>query len=480
MLLSNLLKTDLPEELDCNISGLTLDSRAVRPGEVFFALAGTQQHGEVYIKSSLEKGASAILKEASVAGIEQLDGGIPCISIPNLSQQVGAIAARFYNNPSDNMQVIGVTGTNGKTSITHAIAYLLNTQNTACGVLGTLGYGVYGNLKTASHTTPDAISLQALFAKLKTEVSTVAMEVSSHALVQGRVNAINFDTAVFTNLSRDHLDYHKTMQAYGEAKLRLFTMPNLKTAIINSDDAFGQQILNNLASTVTPLTYSLHDKSADIYAKIERYDNNGSVFTIQGEQCYFPWFGEFNISNILAVLAVLLNSGYSLSKLLQEIKTLPAVPGRMERFGTSDQPTIIIDYSHTPDALKQALLTLKQHNKGILWCVFGCGGDRDKGKRPIMGEVAQTYADKVIITDDNPRHETSQSIIDEILQGCPKPEAVIANRKLAIEYALQQATVDDIVLIAGKGHEDYQEIGDQRLPFSDRELVSNYTNKLLL
>ncbi len=469
MLLSNLLKIDLPKELDCNISGLNLDSRAVCGGEAFFALAGTQQHGDVYIESSLEKGAVAILKEAPVAGVEQLAGGIPCISIPNLSQQVGTIAARFYKNPSDNMQVIGVTGTNGKTSITHAIAHLLQTQNTACGLLGTLGYGVYGNLKTASHTTPDAIRLQALFAEL--QASTVAMEVSSHALVQGRVNAINFDTAVFTNLSRDHLDYHKTMQAYGEAKLRLFTMPNLKTAIINSDDIFGQQILSNLASTVTPLTYSLHDKSADLYAKIERYDNNGSVFTIQGEQCYFPWFGEFNISNILAVLAVLLNMGYSLSELLKQIKKLPAVAGRMERFGNSDQATIIIDYSHTPDALKQALLTLKQHNKGTLWCVFGCGGDRDKGKRPIMGEIAQTYADKVIITDDNPRHETSQSIIDDILQGCPKPEAVIANRKEAIEYVLQQATVDDIVLIAGKGHEDYQEIGDHRLPFSDRELV---------
>ncbi|OAD19372.1 UDP-N-acetylmuramoylalanyl-D-glutamate--2,6-diaminopimelate ligase [Candidatus Thiomargarita nelsonii] len=472
MLLSQLLKNDLDTKLDRPVTGLALDSRSVRPGEVFLALAGTQAHGEIYIESALQKGAIAVLKEAPVAGIEKLPGDIPCISLPNLSQQLGDIAARFYGNPSRNMHIIGVTGTNGKTSVTHAIAYLLQAY-APCGLFGTLGYGIYGALQPGLHTTPDAIHLQALLAQLRSQnVSQVVMEVSSHALAQGRVNGISFESAVLTNLSRDHLDYHQTMTAYGDAKRRLFAMPHLKNAVINLDDAFGQSVLANL--TVTPFTYSLHNKAADVYAEIRAYNIDGCRLNIHsrwGEgELQSPWFGQFNVSNVLAALTVLLSMGFLLPQLLSQLANLPSVPGRMERFGQA--PTVIIDYAHTPDALEKTLLALREHLKGKMWCVFGCGGSRDRGKRRLMGEVAQAYADKVIITDDNPRHEASQAIIDDILQGCPEPAAVIPDRQQAIGYALEQAMVGDVVLIAGKGHEDYQEVGVQRLAFSDRAVVS--------
>ena len=493
---------ELPTELDSEVTGLTLDSRVVRPGDLFFAVAGTQTHGEIYIESALQNGAIAILKEAPVAGVEILPGNIPCIYQPNLSQQVGEIAARFYDNPSRSLRVIGVTGTNGKTSVTHAVAQMLQLISGDCGLLGTLGYGIYGALQRSSHTTPDAIRLQALLAQLRAQqVQNVVMEVSSHALAQGRVNGIIYDTAVLTNLSRDHLDYHQTMRQYGDAKRRLFMMPGLKTAVINSDDAFGQRVLADLPKSVIPLTYSIYNKTADVYAQIRAYDTLGCrlvVYSRWGDgQLYSPWFGQFNVSNVLAALTVLLSMGFPLPDVLSQLTTLRAVPGRMERFGQAHQPTVIIDYAHTPDALEKALLALRVHLSGTekrgqdngeisgqqlpitplpisqLWCVFGCGGDRDRGKRRLMGEVAQRLADKVIITDDNPRHEASQAIIDDIVQGCPTPTAVISDRQEAIRYALQQAAVGDVVLIAGKGHEDYQLVGDQCLPFSDRAVVSS-------
>ena len=507
MLLSQLLTQKLPTLFERKITGLTLDSRMVRQGHIFLALTGTQTHGEIYIDSALQKGAVAVLKEAPTHKFEMLVEKIPCISLPNLSQQAGEIAARFYNDPSRTMCVIGVTGTNGKTSVTHAIAGLLHPQ-VPCGLLGTLGYGIYGELQPGFHTTPDAIRLQALFAQLQAQkIQHLAMEVSSHALVQGRVNGITYNTAVFTNLSRDHLDYHQTMAQYGQAKQHLFMMPALKTAIINLDDAFGLKLLAALPANVKPLTYSLQDKRADIYANISAFDSQGLTLDLatpwgngQGQS---SWFGPFNGSNLLAALTVLLNLGLPLPQLLTQLKMLRAVPGRMERFGQADQPTVIVDYAHTPDALEKVLLALQQHLKIAksatsnpdsrfptneansmtsltdsphLWCVFGCGGDRDRGKRRLMGEIAQRYADQVIITDDNPRHESSQAILDDIREGCPTPTAVISDRQQAISYALQQAKPRDVVLIAGKGHEDYQQIGDQRLPFSDRMIVHSWLN----
>lgn len=489
MFLSELLKhiINLPPTLDRPVAGLAIDSREIHPGEVFVALIGNQTQGEIYIKSALQQGAIAVLKEAPSIQWEQLANNIPCISLPQLSQRVGEMTAQFYHYPSRNMRIIGVTGTNGKTSVTHMLAQILQ-QYMPCGLIGTLGYGTYGALQPGLHTTPDAIRLQTQLAQFRDQnVQAVAMEVSSHALVQGRVNGVIFETAVLTNLSRDHLDYHHTMRAYGEAKQRLFNTPDLKTAVINYDDPFGQQVLANLPHKVTPLTYSIQHPIANIYAHIQRYDASGCYLEIHSQwgngTLVSPLFGQFNVSNLLATLTVLLNMGLSLQQLLPQLTTIRAVPGRMERFGgQARHPTVIVDYAHTPDALEKVLIALKEHcqlaaspieTRGKLWCVFGCGGNRDRGKRPLMGEIAQRYADKVIITDDNPRYESSQAIINDILPGCPQPEAVIPERQLAIRYVLQQAKVGDVVLIAGKGHEDYQQIGEQRLPFSDRTLVAS-------
>ncbi|MCK5877248.1 MAG: UDP-N-acetylmuramoyl-L-alanyl-D-glutamate--2,6-diaminopimelate ligase [Candidatus Marithrix sp.] len=466
MLLTKLLDIDLPK--DYLITGLSLDSRIISPGDLFFAITGTQTDGKLYINMAIQKGAVAVVKQSTIFSVEILPGDIPCINLPNLSQLLGKIAAKFYQNPSQNMSVIGVTGTNGKTSITHAIAHILQSY-APCGLFGTLGYGVYGNLQTASHTTPHAITLQTLFAKLNhQQVERVVMEVSSHALVQGRVNGINFETAVLTNLSRDHLDYHKTMTAYSDAKRLLFSMPNLKNTIVNYDDEFGRSILAELPNT---LTYSTQNKMANVYAEILNYNSNGCQLDIYSdwgnEKLHSPWLGNFNVSNILAILTTLLSMDFSLPELINKLTILPTVPGRMERI--SEQ--VVIDYAHTPDALEKALLALREHLQGHIWCIFGCGGNRDRGKRQLMGEIAQLCADKVIITDDNPRNESSQAIIDDILQGCPTPTAVIPDRKQAIKYALKNADKNDVILIAGKGHEDYQLIGDRCLPFSDIDVV---------
>ncbi len=493
MLLSDLLKhmITLPPTLDRRFTGLAIDSREVTLGNLFIALAGTQTHGKRYLESAVQQGAIAILTEAPQTQLDILPDDIPCISLPNLSQHVGEIAAQFYGYPSHNLHLIGVTGTNGKTSTTHMIAQILQ-QHMNCGLIGTLGYGIYDTLQAGLHTTPNAIHLQQLLAQFRDQnVSMVAMEVSSHALAQGRVNGVTFETAVFTNLSRDHLDYHQTMTAYGAAKHRLFNMPGLKTAVINYDDPFGQYILANLPTTVTPLTYSVQHPVADVYASIHSYDTNGCQLEIQTAwgkgNLSSPLFGTFNVSNMLAVLTVLLNMGLPLPQLLSQLSTIRAVPGRMERFKAAHYPTVIVDYAHTPDALEKALIALQKHcqlatlnsqdhsleRQSKLWCLFGCGGNRDQGKRPLMGQVAQRYADQVIITDDNPRHESSQNIINDILKGCPTPAAVIPDRKEAIRYVLQQAALADIILIAGKGHENYQQIGEQRLPFSDREWVTS-------
>ncbi len=487
MLLSELLSYPLP--LDCHCTGLVSDNRLVKPGDIFCALAGIRTHGEVYIASALQQGAVAILKEAETLAFDRLSHDVPCISVPQLSQQLGYIAARFYQQPTQNMRIVGITGTNGKTTVSHLIAQILQKINLPCGLIGTLGYGTYGALQPNNYTTPQPIDLQKLFSQFKAQsISYVAMEVSSHALVQGRVNGINFDTAVFTNLSRDHLDYHLSMEAYFAAKLRLFTTDHLKTAILNQDDPQSAKIKQSIATTVNTLTYSLNHTSADVYAQIELMHPQGCDLIIRTpwghEKLYNPLLGKFNVSNVLAALTVLLNWGIPFTTLLTATNQITSVSGRMENLTQIGQPTVIIDYAHTPDALQQTLSTLRLHHQSTeknelssqLWCVFGCGGDRDQGKRPLMGQIAESHADKIVITDDNPRHENSKAIINDILQGCSQLEriTVIADRKQAIEYALQNARVQDIILIAGKGHETYQQIGDQRFPFSDRQIVKAY------
>ncbi len=485
-LLAGIAETDdVPERV---VQALTLDSRDVAPGSLFLACAGTRQHGSAYIDEALNAGASAVVWESEPGAAplpthwRSARNGhrVPIVGVPRLSQKLGLVADRFYDSPSRDLFVVGITGTNGKTSCSHFLAQALH-NGTPCGVIGTLGYGLFGTLSPATHTTPDAITCHRLLADMRDQgAKAVAMEVSSHGLDQGRVNAIVFDVAVFTNLSRDHLDYHGHMGAYARAKRRLFEMPGLKAAVINRDDEFGRELISALREDVNVVSYGLgaSGSPADVVGEIVRCDAQGlslRVTTPWGEGCFTSGLlGQFNASNLLAVLATLLVRGLSLDDALSRVSALTTVPGRMERFGGGAQPLVVVDYAHTPDALDKALQAARQHCTGQLWCVFGCGGDRDPGKRPLMGQVATALADRVIVTDDNPRTEDPGVIVDDILAGMRDAHHVRVEheRANAIEEAICSAQAGDVVLVAGKGHEAYQQVGNERRPFSDAAVVA--------
>lgn len=483
------------------ILGLALDSRRTRPGDLFLAQQGGARHGAEFIEDAVRAGAVAVAVESNAATPTAMQS-VPVYDIAGLGQKIGPIAARFYGHPSHDLTVIGVTGTNGKTSVTHFLAQALsdtvrseelgvrrNHTSPAeglCGLIGTLGNGIYGQLETGSHTTPDAVTIQALLAQLyERGAANVVMEVSSHGLEQGRVNGVEFDIAVFTNLSRDHLDYHADMAAYGAAKRRLFQMPSLRHAVINCDDDYGRVLLNTLPQGVAPLAFGLSACAITGVAQVcgmnLRLHGQGLSLDVEtpwgGGHIKSELWGRFNASNLLAALAVLLVMGVPLADALQRLSRARPVPGRMELIaGRADQPTVIVDYAHSPDALQQALAAVREHSGagGRVWCVFGCGGDRDRGKRPLMGAIAEQYADFVVVTDDNPRHEDPVGIVAEILAGLASPYAayVRRDRAEALAFAIRYAAATDIILVAGKGHEDYQLIGAEKMPFSDREQVA--------
>ncbi len=479
---------------DREIRGLSMDSRKTRPGDLFLACAGQSQRGHDFIAAAIQAGAVAVAYEKDGEAAPPLFEDVPLFGVADLSQRVGIIAERFYGNPTRKLFVAGVTGTNGKTSCSHFLAQALN-ENAPCGVIGTLGNGLSGQLEVGTHTTPDAISLHALLADmLEKDAASVAMEVSSHGLDQGRVNGVKFDLAIFTNLSRDHLDYHGDMASYARAKRRLFEMPGLRYAVINADDPFGVELLQSMPSSVKTISYSLSGQgkgdeggipSRYVAANMNRVQGTVLHPYINGMEMHVvtPWgegrfpsqlLGRFNASNLLAVLAALVLSGIDFRDALHKISRIRPVPGRMECFdGGTGKPLVVVDYAHSPDALRQALEALREHCAGALWVVFGCGGNRDRGKRPLMGEVAQRYADHVVLTDDNPRHEDADGIIAEIAAGLHEPSHmhVQRDRARAIAHALNQAKEGDVVLVAGKGHEDYQIIGDEKRPFSDSAQV---------
>ncbi|MDH5444885.1 MAG: UDP-N-acetylmuramoyl-L-alanyl-D-glutamate--2,6-diaminopimelate ligase [Gammaproteobacteria bacterium] len=476
---------ELPDEMDRVVGKPCLDSRQLATGDLFLACAGQTVHGFDYVDLAIEKEVSAILWEAN-PDIETLPfswrktpqgNQVPLVAIPNLSQQVGVIADRYYEHPSDKLFVTGITGTNGKTSCSQFLAQVLS-EDRPCGVIGTLGNGLYGKLNESSHTTPDAVACQTFMSDLLDDgVSDLVMEVSSHALEQGRVNGVKFDCAVFTNLSRDHLDYHGDMQAYAEAKAKLFGFDKLKFAVVNVDDEFGRELSERISEPVQLIRYGISDEylKPDVFASQLNLSSDGLQFEIET-----PWgrgavsanlMGQFNVSNLLAVLSVLILHGMSLNEAIEKLSDLNPVSGRMESLHQQDKPAVVIDYAHTPDALEQVLFSLRAHCAGQLWCVFGCGGDRDKGKRPLMGEIADRLADVVVLTNDNPRTEPADAILADIQTGLTGHSEchVMADRASAIAYAIKHACSKDIVLIAGKGHEDYQLIGEQRLSFSDME-----------
>jgi len=469
---------------DIVVRGLALDSRRVQHGDAFVALAGTQFHGIAFAPMAATRGAAIVLAETPHAGTPAStavdsshtgESGVPVVWLDGLRSELGAIAARYFGDPSQRLEVIGVTGTNGKTSTVQLLAQALDLAGRKAATIGTLGAGLYGAIREGERTTPDAIALQGLLAGFRDAGAThVAMEVSSHALEQGRVNAVAFDLAVFTNLSRDHLDYHGTMQAYGAAKRRLFEWPGLSAAIINADDAFGRTLIATVPGDVRLLRYAIERDEAEIVARDLHTSANGQRFHLST-----PWgegavatrlLGRFNVSNLLAVAACLGQLGFAFAEIVEALGASTPVAGRMNRLGGAGvQPLIVVDYAHTPDALEQALTSLRAHSGGRLICVFGCGGERDAGKRPQMGAIAEALADRIVITDDNPRGEDGDAIVEQIVAGLKRPEraTIERDRAVAIAHAIEFAQPGDIVLIAGKGHEPYQEIAGAKRPFDD-------------
>lgn len=457
------------------VSHLTNNSRNVVLGALFLAYPGEKSDGRKHIADAISKGAVAIAYDPQDFSLENKI--IPCVPIKNLKTKQSTIAARFYDFPSQKIPVIGVTGTNGKTSITHFIAQALDK----CGVIGTVGYGFLSNLIKTANTTPDGLQLQAMFSGLVDQgAQAIAMEVSSHALSQQRVNDVQFHTAVFTNLTQDHLDYHHTMANYRDAKELLFQQPGLKNAVINIDDEAGIYFSKKYKNKLNVITYSVRDKNAVIYVEKCIPNAHGFQLTVKTPwgrgDFYLPLIGEFNIANALATLGVLGVLDLPFEKILKQLSQLKTVNGRMQLFHVENKPTVIVDYAHTPDALQKALESVRAHCAGKVICVFGCGGDRDKTKRPKMGAIADQLADQIIITNDNPRSESPERIAQDILTGVAHKNKFIVelDREKAIIKAIQSANQADWILLAGKGHETDQIIGDQVLHHSDAASVSKY------
>lgn len=473
MTLAQLLAGIVEVKDDVYISGLTLDSRHVQFGDVFIALHGERQHGLEFVDQAVVNGAVAVVYEPDRAGV--LPETVVSVAVPGLADKLGEIAARFYQRPATRLAVIGITGTNGKTTCSQLIAQALPD----CGVIGTLGWGEPGNLLPTLNTTPDALAIQAMLHQLLSAGKrTVVMEVSSHGLQQGRVNAVTFTGAVFTNFSRDHLDYHRSMDEYFKAKLALFTSPDLQFTVINLDDPKSSEVLQVLSESVSRWTFSTQGRvlagANSLCADNVDYRQDGIAFAVtwnrQTLAAVTPLVGKFNLENVLAVLAVMLASGIDFEHAVAQLAKLQPIAGRMQRFGGNGKPTVIVDYAHSPDALEKLLNAVRgsQH----LCVVFGCGGNRDSGKRAEMGRIAEALADRVIVTDDNPRYESPAAIIDDILTGCQSKQIqVINDRAMAIQTAIQQAAANDWIVIAGKGHENYQDINGVKWPFSDQEQV---------
>ncbi len=468
-----------PVEKTANLSS---DSRQIRQGDVFLACQGEYADGRNYIQAALDNGASFVYWDEDGGFGWQQEWRVANQPIADLRRCAGIVAAQAYGNLSGSLKIIGVTGTNGKTSITQWLAQAIDILEgkKSCAVIGTVGNGYWGELQETTHTTPDPVAVQTLLRRYRMDgASSVAMEVSSHGLHQYRVNGVPFRSAVFTNLSRDHLDYHADMQEYGDIKARLFHWKGLQHAVINQDDEFGRSLIADLKRHYPRLQvygYGFNEQS-DIRITGFAADNQGMNITL-----HTPWgcggvqtrlLGRFNAQNFAAALGVLCANGYAFQAALQALSQIRPATGRMDCLIHENKPLVVIDYAHTPDALEKALLTLREikQPESRLWCVFGCGGNRDRGKRPLMGAVASQYSDCVVVTSDNPRMEEPQAIIDDILPAVESPALVEADRKTAIRQAIQSAKSNDIVLIAGKGHETYQDVQGVKHHFSDFEVA---------
>lgn len=474
--------------LGVEVTRLVSDSRAVQAGDTFVAYPGEGNDGRRYIAQAIENGANAVIWEAD-GFTWNTEWAVPNLPVHGLRQQAGFIADSVYGQPSSKLWTVGVTGTNGKTSISQWLARSFAAVGSKSLVIGTLGNGFPDALQASVNTTPDVLHLHALLAAGITQGAQAAvMEVSSHALAQGRVNGMRFDVALFTNLTRDHLDYHGDMQRYAAAKRKLFDWGGLKFAVVNLDDAFGDELATTLRDGAAEVIgYGATEEALQragrlgirmVHGRLVRADMRGMSLSL-----HTSWgaigmdsrlVGEFNAANLLGALAVMLVSGVDIEDAARELGLQKAVAGRMQTLGGKDQPMVVVDYAHTPAALENVLQTLRAATEpagGRVICVFGCGGDRDRGKRPMMGTVAERFADVRIVTSDNPRSEDPLAIIGDVCGGMQGEYQVIEDRARAIAHAIDKARANDTVLIAGKGHEQYQEIAGVRHPFSDSELA---------
>lgn len=477
-----LAETDLPALLCENAAGRLLhsDSRQIKAGDIFVACQGEYTDGRSYIPAAIANGAAFVFWDDDGRFVWNPEWNVPNQGIKDLKHRAGILAAEVYGNVSDGFSVWGVTGTNGKTSITQWLAQAADLLGEKCAIVGTVGNGFWGKLEATSHTTPDPVTVQTLLHKFKQQGATVAaMEVSSHGLDQFRVNGVPFKTAIFTNLTRDHLDYHGTMEAYGEIKARLFYWQGLQHAVINVDDGYGAALAGRLKTECPELQVYGYGFSEQADIRITAFQASSDGMSVvfdtpwgKGE-CNSSLLGRFNAQNLAACVGLLCANGYPLDKVLNVLAQIRPATGRMDCIMNSGKPLIVVDYAHTPDALEKALATLQEikPQAANLWCVFGCGGNRDRGKRPLMGAVAVAGADKVVVTSDNPRMENPQDIINDILPTVTHPEKVEADRKAAIEYAVVRAAENDIILIAGKGHETYQDMQGMKHHFSDFEIA---------
>lgn len=481
-LLSNLLEglVTVPKNQDQYISGISCDSRTVGDNYLFIACDCKFNTGIEFINHAISNGASAVLYESGKYK-EPLQSSVTYVDIENLHKKTGIISSRFFGDPSKGMNIIGVTGTNGKSTVSHILAQTLDE----CGLIGTLGYGTVDRLLKTNNTTPAPVELQSILSDFRdTGIKNVVLEVSSHGLDQYRIVGTAINTAVFTNISRDHLDYHVDLQTYADVKRKLFTDYNIFNAVINAGDAQGREFIKHVRGDVRIIQYCLNPMVDDFSGRYEHVNgfltepgSVGSPMQIKsswGESILnLPVAGEFNASNLLACIGVLCINGIPFNDALDRLSRIKPVPGRLETFTGNNTAQVFVDYAHTPDALREVLRTLKKDCTGRLICVFGCGGERDKGKRKLMGEVAGEIADEIILTNDNPRCEKPENIIDDILTGIREREIVqiILDRKEAISNALENTKDKDFVLIAGKGHEDYQEIRGIKYPFSDQCII---------
>ena len=502
---SKIFDNHLLDEIGVPIENLVTDSRLVKRGDTFLAYAGEVTDGRKFIPQAIAAGANAVLWDPQNFSWNP-EWHIPALAITELRAKAGLIASSVYGNPSQKLWVVGFTGTNGKTSCSHWYAQAMTSLGKKTAVLGTLGNGFGSELEASENTTSEATLLQRSLAKfLERGAQSVAMEVSSHGLVQGRLNGTTFSIAVLTNLSRDHLDYHQDMDTYAAAKARLFFWPELKYAVINMDDVLGVELSRQLANKyVITIGYGFHfpeerysNQFKMVYGSNLKVDIEGMEFDIEFEDNHehlrIGLLGKFNASNLLAVVATLLASGIRLPDAVRSLQSVQPIPGRMEKYEGVGQPIIIVDYAHTPDALEKVLCTLRELSRTVsqkkgtagqnarLFCVVGCGGDRDKGKRVMVGEVATRLADEVIFTSDNPRTENPLSIIQDIVAGAStKSYQIEADRALAIYQAIDNAQPGDIVLIAGKGHEKFQEIQGHKIPFNDMQVVQQVLKDLAM